>query len=435
MLKKTADTWVDSDLRHVWHPYTQVKTAAAPIALTGGKGAYLYGADGRRYFDAISSWWVNLHGHAHPHIADSIARQMVSLEHVAFADFTHYPAATLAKQLVEALRWGEGRVFYSDNGSTAVETALKMVVQYWHQRGQQTPRRKIVCFSHAFHGDTFGAMAVGGRSHFNRPFWPYLFEVEMIAPPLPGEEHKSCAQLQALVERGDVACFIFEPIVQGAYGMRVHSAAGLDALLNICREGGVITIADEVMTGFGRTGPVFACARLRHQPDIICLSKGLTGGFLPLGATVCREFIYNAFYSDRAAEAFLHGHSYCANPLACAAGSASLALTTAPACTAQRSAIEACHHRFAARVAAHPRLRRCDVAGTILAVEYAVEHNSYFADVGAELKRYFLSQGIFVRPLGNVLYLMPPYCSTEEDLAHVYYHIQQTLEDDLWKRH
>lgn len=427
---------INKDRTFVWHPFTQAKTAPTIIPIASGKGSYLFGYDGTRYLDVISSWLVTLHGHAHPVIAARIAQQASQLEQVIFTDFTHAGAVTLAERLVNLLKLEKGRVFYSDNGSTAVETALKIALQFWNNHSPTHPKTKIVCFQNAYHGDTFGAMSVSGKTAFNTPFLPFLFEVQTIIPPYFGQEDLSYRQLQEHVIKGDVACFIFEPIIQGISGiMQVHSAEGLNNLIKLCHQHEVITIADEVMTGFGRTGPIFAADRLSFRPDITCLSKGLTGGFLPLGATVCREEIYEGFLSDSRQHALLHGHSYCGNPLACAAALASIDLLVNISCEAQRKNIEHHHQHFAIQYKNHPSLTRCDVVGTILALEYKNETNdkkqNYFSSKRDKLMKFFINRNILVRPFGNLLYLMPPYSTTSEDLIYVYECIKETLEKGL----
>lgn len=432
-----ADSVITQDAEYVWHPYNRTLGTKKPLWITGASGAYYIGEDGRRYFDAISSWWVNIHGHCHPYISKCIADQMQKLEQIIFTDFTHIGAIELANRLLTLLDIGKGRIFYSDNGSTAVETALKMALQYWQNKIQKglssKPKTKVVCFNNAYHGDTFGSMSVSGRSIFNRPFWPYLFEVINITPPYEGKEEISLNHMQKVLKMGDVAAFIFEPIIQGAAGMVPHSAQGLDKLIRLCNEHDVLTIADEVMTGFGRTGPIFAGAQLKNKPDITCLSKGLTGGFLPLGATAVKEFIYEAFQGDTP-HSFLHGHSYCGNALACSAALASLDLFKNPICSIARTEIENKHHEFQKAWENHPKIQRCSVTGTILAVEYREQEGkgcNYLSQLRDTLMEHFLSHDILIRPLGNVLYLMPPYCTTSDELQTIYACIEETLENDL----
>lgn len=417
------------DRSYIWHPFTQMKTARLPIPIVKGEGIYLHTEDGRRYLDGISSWWVNLHGHAHPYIIQKLKEQAEALEHVIFADFTHPPAVNLAGRLLPLIPGEMGKVFYSDNGSTAVESALKMAFQYFHNKN--IPKSKVVAFKNSYHGDTFGAMSVAGKNAFNRPFWKYLFEVEVIDPPIPGHEEESFSQLHKIVKEGTAACFIFEPLIQGLGGMILYPAAGLDRLLRLCKEYDVLTIADEVMTGFGRTGTVFACEQLSEQPDIICLAKGLTGGFLPLAVTACTERIYEAFLDDDLSRAFLHGHSYAGNPLACACALASLDLLQEESSLRQRELIAAAHKKFCQEWAHHPKLKRCVSLGTILVLEYQVDTTSYFHSLRDRLYHFFLDRNILLRPFGNTLHMMPPYCITAAELEHVYDQIIFTLEGTL----
>jgi adenosylmethionine-8-amino-7-oxononanoate aminotransferase len=404
----------------LWHPYTQMQTAPLPIPIVRGEGSWLIAEDGTRYLDGISSWWVNLHGHAHPHIARRVSEQLHTLEHVLFAGFTHPSAVELAEQLLQVLPANQARAFYSDNGSTAVEVALKMVLQYFHNQGQPE-RRTFICFRDAYHGDTFGAMAVSGRGAFTAPFAPLLFDVEFLDVPVPGREAEVLAQLDAVVGRADVAGFIFEPLLLGTAGMLTYSAAVLDELLRRCRHHGLLCIADEVMTGFGRTGPLFASEYLASPPDIMCFSKGLTGGTMALGLTTCTAAIYEAFLSEDRLKTLFHGHSYTANPVACAAALASLELTRRPECAAGRTRIAAAHAQVALELAGQPGVRAVRHLGTMLAVEFAVETTtSYFSSLRDQLYALALKHRVILRPLGNIIYLLPPYCTTDAELALLY---------------
>lgn len=416
----------DLDRKCIWHPFTQMQTARPPIPIVRAKGVYLYDQEGKTYLDGISSWWVNLHGHAHPYIVEKIKAQAEVLEHVIFADFTHAPAVHLAERLPAILPGSMSKVFYSDNGSTAVEVALKIALQYWHN--QNIPKSKIVCFKGSYHGDTFGAMSAAGKNAFNRPFWNQLFDVESIDPPLKGHEERSLAQLRSILAQGNAACLIFEPLVLGSGGMILYPPKGLDPLIRCCKDHNVLTIADEVMTGFGRTGTLFACEQIQEHPDLLCLSKGITGGFLPLGVTACTEDIYQAFLGDQLSQAFLHGHSYTANPIACTSALASLDLLLDERCYQQRERISACHRAFCRRWQEHPKLKRCECLGTILALEYLTDSRSYFQPMRDRLYHFFLSKGILLRPLGNVLYILPPYCIEEDELQSIYDQIVCTLE-------
>ena len=324
----------ERDKAVIWHPYTQQQTADAPVGIVKADGAYLYAEDGKRYIDGVSSWWVNTHGHAHPHIAQAIAAQAAALEHVKFAGFTHEPAIQLAERLLTHLPDNQARIFYSDNGSTAVEVAMKMAFQYWYNRG--AARTRIIAFQNAYHGDTFGAMSVSGRSAFTAPFLPFLFDVLYIDWPEAGKEADVAAQLQQIIQENTIdgqctiAAFIFEPLLQGTAGMQMCSPEILGELLRTCKENAIITIADEVMTGTGRTGKFFAMDAVAEKPDVVCLSKGLTGGFMALGVTSCTDDIYKSFLSSDKLKTLFHGHSFTANPMACATALASMDLMEQP---------------------------------------------------------------------------------------------------------
>jgi adenosylmethionine-8-amino-7-oxononanoate aminotransferase len=418
-------SWYPLDDAHVWHPYTQHATAPAPIPIARASGAYLYDTEGRALLDAISSWWVTLHGHAHPAIADAVAAQARELEQVIFAGFTHEPASRLAAELVERLPQGLTRVFFSDNGSTAVEVALKIALQYWHNQGERRPL--IAALENAYHGDTFGAMSASARGVFTAPYGDQLFEVARLPDPTEGD---TVVALEALLDaRGaEVAAVIVEPLLLGAGGMRMWDVGTLSRIRELTASAGVLLIADEVLTGFGRTGPLFACERASITPDIICLSKGLTGGFLPLGATVAREEIYTAFLGTDRRRTLFHGHSYTANPLACAAARASLALLDA-SCRARRETLECAHRAQLERLATHPRVQNPRILGTVAAFD--VDGGAGYLDpVGGALAAFALREGVLLRPLGNVVYVLPPFCTTPGEIADVYRVIARFLEGE-----
>jgi len=419
---------ITRDAQAIWHPFTPLVGLRPPLEVVKAQGAYLYTADGRPILDAIASWWVNLHGHAHPHIANAVAQQAQTLEHVIFAGFTHAPAVQLAERLLAILPSNQAKVFFSDNGSTANEVALKMAFQYFYNLGQPKPR--IIAMEGSYHGDTFGAMSVGDPSPFNAPFRPYLFEVDFIPFPTPENEAAVLAQFDQLTAQGQVGAFIFEPLVQGASGMRMYPPAFLDQLMAVAQARGVLCIADEVMTGFGRTGQLFASAHLAHQPDIICLSKGITGGFLPLGATTCSAQIQAAFQSGDLMKTFFHGHSYTANPLACAAANASLDLLLSTECRRQIAGIGQQHAQFAAKIRRQytNQVRVVRTLGTILALELEQSGDTgYFNEARNSLYYYFLDRNVLLRPLGNVVYILPPYCITHDELGMVYGVIEELL--------
>ncbi len=412
-------TLFQRDRQSVWHPFTPFKSADEIIPLTHAKGAYLYTEDGRKILDAISSWWVNIHGHSHPYIAEAIAKQAHTLEHVIFAGFTHEPAVRLAERLLQILPSNQAKIFYSDNGSTATEVAIKMALQYFWNLGQ--PRKRLIAIEGAYHGDTFGAMSVGDRGPFTEPFFQQLFEVDFLPFPEKGKEAELKNQLAIYLATGEVAAFIFEPLVQGAAGMRLYEPAILDELISMVQASGALCIADEVMTGFGRTGKLFASDYLTTQPDFLCLSKGLTGGVMALGVTSCAEKVVSAFQTTSFLKTFFHGHSFTANPMACEAANASLDLLLSQETSAQLALIARCHKAFAAKAAQLPLATNVRQLGTILALDLSTyEYTSYVNEARGFLYRAFLNRNILIRPLGNVIYVLPPYCITEEELQQVY---------------
>lgn len=409
------------DKKVIWHPYTQMQLAEPPVAIVRGEGAYVFDETGKKYIDAVASWWVNLHGHSHPYIAGKVFEQLKKLEHVIFAGFTHEPAVELAEKLVAILPGRQSKIFYSDNGSTAVEVALKMAIQYWSNKGIK--KNRIIAFEHSYHGDTFGSMSVSARSAFTHPFSELLFEVIHLPFPEKGKEDQTAAALRsAIKEQGAaIAAFIFEPLVLGAGGMLMYEAAILDQLITLCRKNNILIIADEVMTGFGRTGKLFASEYLHNDPDIICLSKGITGGTMPLGATSCNEEIFQAFLSGDRSKTFFHGHSYTANPVACAASLASYDLLMKDDCQRRIREIGDKHLQFIKRNAGNSIFKNLRSTGTILAMDFETsEQTSYFHSLRDRMYHFFLEKGLILRPLGNTVYLMPPYCIRDEDLDYVY---------------
>jgi len=400
--------------RHIWYPFAQQKLASEPVFLTHGKGAWLYDDQGNKYLDAISSWWTNLHGHAHPYLAEAAKKQFDKLEHVIFAGFTHAPAEELAERLLGKIPAMQ-KVFFSDNGSTAVEVGIKMALQYWDNSGK--PKKQLIALEGAYHGDTFGSMSVSGRDAFTRPFRQHLFDTTYL--PFPDDDNRT-EVLQAMEEAcasGDVAAFIFEPLVQGASGMRMYEAEMLDRLLSIASQHKVLCIADEVMTGFHRTGTFLATDQCMHDPDIICLSKGITGGSLPLAVTLCRQEIYDAFYSDDKMKALWHGHSYTGNPLACAIANASMDLLESAETQTAIHRIISQHQAFAEELLQQETIENIRQTGTIIAWDIVVEDEGYFSSIRNSLYDKALEQGVLLRPLGNTLYIMPPYCCSAAELT------------------
>ena len=436
-----------------------MKTASPPIPITRGEGVYLFDDSGNKYIDAISSWWVNLHGHSHPFLAEKIYQQAKKLEHVMFAGFTHEPAIQLAERLLPLLPGDFTRIFYSDNGSTAVEVALKMAIQYWKNQGEDTrhkahvsaealakvegtskvqdirykrgTRSKIVALKNSYHGDTFGSMSVSERGVFTLAFQNYLFEVIFVDAPTSENISSLINQVNELSE--EIACFIYEPLIQAAGGMVMYEAEHLSDLLKVCKKNGIICIADEVMTGFYRTGRMFASEYVNEKPDIICMSKGITGGVLPLGATACTQEIFDAFLSEDKSKTFFHGHSYTANPLACAAANASLDLLHVGEFRFQLDQIIRLHKTYPTTLAvrtsrfATKNLRRC---GTVLAFEVETdEKDEYFNSIGKIISQKAMEAGVLLRPLGNTVYFMPPYCISKQQLERVYIVTQEVLHE------
>ncbi|GEM51965.1 adenosylmethionine--8-amino-7-oxononanoate transaminase [Empedobacter brevis] len=409
-----------------WHPYTQMKKADDIVPIVRGEGAYIFDENNKKYIDAVSSWWVTLHGHAHPYIAKKVYEQLNTLEQVIFAGFTHRPAVELSERLLALLPFNQQKVFYSDNGSTAIEVGLKMCMQF-HYNNQEN-RQKILAFKNAYHGDTFGAMSVSGRGIWTQPFNERLFEVIFIETPT--EENIESIKKQIAELADEVACFIYEPLVQGAAGMLMYEAAYLDELMNFCRKKRILLIQDEVFVGFGRTGKIFAANHLSEVPDVMCFSKGLTGGTMPLGVTTCSDLIYNAFYSKDYTKTLYHGHSFTASPLACTAALASLELLLEEATQEKIVNIVTQHEVFREQLKTHPKVKVVRQCGTILALEWKTEEEtSYFSDMHKKLYPYFLDHGILLRPLGNIIYLVPPYCISTVDLNYIYKTILKALDE------
>tara|TARA_B110000977_G_scaffold180812_1_gene240898 strand:+ start:2371 stop:3633 length:1263 start_codon:yes stop_codon:yes gene_type:complete len=414
----------EKDQKYIWHPFTQMKTAGAAIPIVKGAGTLLIDEDGNSYIDAISSWWVNLHGHSHPYIAEKVYAQMQQLEHVVFAGFTHSPAVELCEKLSKHLPSNQAKFFFSGDGSSAVEIALKMSVQYWKNKGENKTR--FVAIDGAYHGETFGAMSAGARSIFSAPFSDLLFETSHI--PFPKDELLAIESLKKEIAKGDVAAFIFEPLIQGAAGMRMYSAETLNKLVQVCNNAGVLCIADEVMTGFGRTGTTFAVNQVEALPDFICMSKGLSGGTLPISLTTCTQNIYDAFLGEHIQKAFLHGHSFTGNPIGCVAAIASLELLEKEDCQKAMKNITARHRVFTEKIKNLKVIKDIRQTGTVLAIELKADSSGYASTLRQGLYNDFLDQGVLLRPLGNVIYILPPYCITENELTKVYEVIETKLK-------
>lgn len=402
----------------VWHPFTQHGIERDMPSVTSASGAWIETSDGQRLFDAISSWWVVTHGHCHPKIIAAIQAQAAILDQVIFAGMTHEPAENVAKKLVDFAPAGLEHVFFSDSGSTSVEVALKMALGYWRNTGE--PRTRILALEHAYHGDTIGTMSAGARGVFNAAYEPLLFDVGRIPFPYAGREQATLDSLEAVCRAGDVAAFICEPLVLGAGGMLIYSAETLAEMHRICRHYGVLVVADEVMTGFGRTGRMFACEHAKIAPDILCLAKGLTGGSMPLAATLSTKPIFDAHKSTDRARLFFHSSSYTANPIACAAASANLDIWTDE--PVLNRIAELAKHQSAALddIGSDGRISGSRHIGTIAAFDIAAGRDGYLSDIALPLRDACRKRGALIRPLGGTVYVMPPYCTTEPELGDVY---------------
>jgi adenosylmethionine-8-amino-7-oxononanoate aminotransferase len=417
----------ERDRQHLWHPYTQHKTAALPIAIKKGKGALLWDENDKEYVDAIASWWVNPFGHSNTFIADAIYKQLTTLEHVLFGGFTHEPAIILAEKLIEILPKNQQKIFFSDNGSTAVEVAIKVALQYFFNKGEK--KTTIIAFENAFHGDTFAAMAASGISFYTQAFQGMFIDVVRIPVPVKGNEEISYSALREVIKNNTCAGFIFEPLVQGAAGMVMYEPETLDKLIQICQANNVLTIADEVMTGFGKTGKTFATDYLVEKPDMMCLSKALTGGTIPMAITTFSSVIFEAFYDDDINKALFHGHTFTANPTGCAAALASLELLQTNEMQANIIRVNKSHLDFQERIKNHPKVTVTRVFGVIFALEIKTETAaSYYGGLRNKLYNFFIENGVILRPVGNIVYILPPYIISEEQLEKVYQVVENALE-------
>ncbi len=413
------------DKKYLWHPLTQHKTSAPPLGIVKAKGALIWDEEGNSYIDGIASWYTAMYGHCNEHIIAALTKQMQQLDFVMFSGFTHKPAVELSERLMEILPDNQKKIFFNDNGSTAVEAAIKMALQYYHNQGEK--RDTLIAFEDGFHGDTFGAMSASGLSSYNGPFEDFLLKVERI--PVPQEENidEILQALETIYKSNSCAAFVFEPLVQGAAGMKFYSATGLDQLIKKCQEAGILCIADEIMTGFGKTGKNFASDYLEYKPDIICLSKALTAGMFPLSITSCSQKVFEAFLSEEVAKGFFHAHTYSAHPLGCAAAIAGLELLNSEEILERRTYIEKEHRKFIASIKKHPKVREARSKGVILAVDLNLDTNRY-GKLRDKLYQFFMGQGVNLRPLGNTIYVLPPYVITNNQLRKVYDSIRLALE-------
>jgi adenosylmethionine-8-amino-7-oxononanoate aminotransferase len=420
-------TLTERDSQYLWHPYTQHKTAQPPIAIARGEGALLWDDNNKEYIDAIASWWVNPYGHSNKFIADAIYKQLTTLEHVLFGGFTHEPAIVLGEKLIEILPSNQKKIFFSDNGSTAVEVAIKVALQYFFNKGEK--RTTIIAFENAFHGDTFAAMAASGISFYTQAFEGMFIDVVRIPVPVKGAEQESYDVLRERIKTNNCAAFIYEPLVLGAAGMVMYEPEALDELVQICQENKVLTIADEVMTGFGKTGKTFATDYQRQKPDMMCLSKALTGGTIPMAITTFTAAIFDAFYDDDINKALFHGHTFTANPTGCAAALASLELLKTAEMQAHILRVNKKHLDFQKQIETHPKVLTTRVLGVIFALEIKTKDNeSYYGTMRNKLYAFFIENGIVMRPIGNIIYILPPYIITDAQLQKVYQVVKEALE-------
>ena len=413
------------DKQHLWHPLTQHQLYPDLLAIKSAKGAFIYDYNGNEYIDGIASWYTCMYGHCNDYIINKVHQQMKQLDHVVFTGFTHEPATNLAKALISILPKNQQKLFFSDNGSTSIDIAIKMALQYHFNKGKK--RSKIVAFQDGFHGDTFGAMSVSGLSIYNGPFEDFFIDVERL--PVPNENNLSKVKetFNEILSQNDVAAFIYEPLVQGAAAMKIHQSDHLDELLAIAKKKGVITIADEVMTGFGKTGKNFASEFMNNLPDIICLSKSLTGGVVPMAITSCSEHIYNAFLSSKMEKGFFHGHTYSANPTSCTAALASIELLNSDEIQNNIKMIINSHKEFNSKIKNHPKIKTTRQQGIIYALELNIETKRY-GNLRYKLFDFFMKKGVFLRPLGNTIYILAPFIISKEQLEKIYSAIEESFE-------
>ncbi len=415
----------DRDRKHLWHPLTQHGLEPDHLPISRANGSLLYDDEGRSYIDGIASWYTCMYGHCNPDITQRVKEQLDLLDQVVFSGFTHPPAIELSEKLTSLLPDPLNRIFFSDNGSTSVDVAIKMALQFHFNQGVR--KNKIIALENAFHGDTFGAMSVSGLSVYNGPFEDFLLEIHRIPVPDDSNLQEVLDLFVSHLKRGDVAAFIFEPLVQGAAAMHMYKAAHLDELMALSSKHGALNIADEVMTGLGKTGRLFASNYLLHSPDIMCLAKSLTAGIAPMALTCCTEEVFDAFVDLEVSKGFFHGHTYSANPLACTAAIAGLDLLQSDEIQESIGRINRRHQRFREQVEDHPMVARTRLLGVIFALDLAVETERY-GSLRNRLYRIFMEQGVFLRPLGNTVYLLPPFTINDEELSIIYDSVLNCLD-------
>lgn len=414
----------ERDQKYLWHPLTQHKLHPEAVGIVRAKNCVLFDEDGNEYIDGIASWYIAMYGHCNEYITNRVANQMTQLDQVVFSGFTHEPAVELSEKLIGILPNDQQKIFFSDNGSTSVEIGIKMALQYHFNQGEK--RNTLIAFEDGFHGDTFGAMSVSGLSVYNGPFEDFFLDVKRI--PVPTKENLETVlhQLKEIAQNHQVAGFVYEPLVQGAAAMKMHDAEGLNSILEFCKQNNIITVADEVMTGFGKTGKHFASYYMEQKPDVMCLSKALTGGLLPMAITSCSQEIYDAFYSDDISKGLFHGHTYSANPLACTAAIASIELLQSEEIQQSIRRITQAHQEFGKRIENHSKVESIRQTGIILALDLNVKMDRY-GNLRDQLFEFFMKKGVFLRPLGNTIYILAPYTISKSQLEKIYKTIEHSL--------
>lgn len=415
----------ERDKKHLWHPLTQHKTHPEALAIKKASNCLLEDYNGNTYIDAIASWYTCMYGHCNPEIVSAVQKQMESLDQIIFSGFTHAPAVELSEALIAILPENQNKLFFSDNGSTTVEIAIKMALQYHFNLGDK--KDTLIAFENGFHGDTFGAMSVSGLSVYNGPFEDFSLKVIRIPTPNKTNIDSILEKLSLLNANHKIAAFVYEPLVQGAAGMKMHCEKGLDAIIGYCNYNRIITIADEVMTGFGKTGRKFASEYMQNKPEIMCLSKALTAGLLPMGITSCSDMIYDAFYSKDLSKGFFHGHTYSANPLACMAAVSGIKLLNSTKIQEQIKSISKSHQEFTEILKTKKNVNEVRCKGVILALDLNLEMNRY-GNLRDELYQKFLELGVYLRPLGSTIYILPPYTISNEELKKVYQAIENVID-------
>jgi len=424
-MKKKTIALMQEDKKNIWHPLTQHKLVDGLLPIKKAKAEYLYDTNGKSYIDGISSWYTSMLGHCHPKIIDAVYDQMKELDQIVFSGFTHEPAIELSQKLINILPDSQTKLFFNDNGSTATEVGIKMALQY--HNNQANDKDVLLAFEDGFHGDTLGAMSASSLSIYNGAFEKHFIDVKRLPKPNGNNNQSVIKQLQETISNYKIAGFIYEPLVQGAAGMQFYDENGLGMILQICKENNIICIADEVMTGFGKTGRNFASDYLSIQPDIICMSKSLSAGMVPMGITSCSAKIYQAFYSDEIKKGLFHGHTYTGNPLACAAAIASIELLQSRKINQNIAKISQLNERFAEKLKKQNQVKNVRNKGVILAFELDVEMSRY-GSLRDELYQFFMDQGVFLRPLGNTIYILPPFIIKSKNLQKIHKAILKCLK-------